>query len=86
MNTKIKTSFRHDLGKGAVVGAVSKLAEDSGEIVVLTFDDVEQGARVGIRIRTIEQARELLRAATHALWVFEESRFIRGEDEKPAPH
>lgn len=65
---EVKTSFRHDLGIGGVIGAVARLGDDTHEnIVAVTFTDLTASVRVGVRLRTVEQAVELVRAAQEAL-------------------
>jgi hypothetical protein len=62
-----KTSFRHDLGTGAAIGKIARLADDGSEIVAVTFEDEAASVRVGIRLRTVAQAAELWRVAGEAL-------------------
>ncbi len=59
----MRTKFRHDMSTNAVVGYAVRMGDNGGPLVALRIDDEAAGVRIGIRVRTSQQAKALVMAA-----------------------
>lgn len=62
----MKTTIRHDLTDGALVGTHTREGDDGGSVVAVWFSDDEAQVRIGLRLHTIDQAEALVIAAAEA--------------------
>ncbi len=72
------TKFRHDLGQGTV-RFIARMADEDGAIAALCFDDEERRTRIGLRLRTEEQCRNVMEGAIAAMNILREEAALMAE-------
>lgn len=77
-------NIKHDLSERAVVGHIVRECDETGAVVALTISDQKADVQIGIRIRTLAQARALREAAEQAEQALREEMELLAAVELPA--